>query len=177
MAAVTKRDKEVTVTEISTVKKIPETPTMTKPSGAVKKRVVVNVDASTASDSLAAKEAALKELQRQIKADKEELARKHAKNVKTLEDNARSRLYPSFFPSYRLPQNKVVADALKMTNKTLLSLRGQFTTAMNEGRVKDALALLQRAVEVQNGNLIEPPKGPIWGGQKDGQKEGQEAGR
>lgn len=157
-------------------KKAPEVPA--KPSNSkTTKRVVINVEASKAGDTLAAKEAAIKELQKQIKDEKEELARKYARNLKTLEDGARSKLYPSFFPSLRLPPEKAAADAARMVNQRLLELRHKFTAAMNEGRVKDALGTLQRAVEVQNGNLLEAPKGPIWGKGQEGQKEGQETGR
>ncbi len=163
--------------EQNAAKKVPEAPA--KPTDSkTTKRVVVAVDATLAGDTLAAKEAALKELQRQIREEKEELARRHARNLRTLEDGAKAKLYPSFFPTLRLPQEKAAADAARLVNQKLLELRHKFTALMNGGRVKDALATLQRAVEVQNGNLVEPPKGPIWGkGQEGGQKEGQGEGR
>lgn len=162
--------------EQSTAKKLPETPA--KPSNPkTTKRVVINVEASKAGDTIEAKEAAIKELQRQIREEKEEKARRYARNLKTIEDGARAKLYPCFFPSFKLPPEKAAADAARMVNQRLLELRHKFTTAMNENRVKDALAVLQRAVEVQNGNLVEPAKGPIWGKGQEGQKEGQETGR
>lgn len=158
-------------------KKAPEVPA--KPSNSkTTKRVVVTIDARKAGDDTEAKEAAIKELQRQIRADKEEKARRYARNLKTLEDGAMHKLYSSFFPSFKLPPEKAAAEAARLMNQRLLELRHKFTGAMNDGRVKDALATLQRAVEVQNGNLLEPPKGPIWGkGQEGGQKEGQGEGR
>ena len=160
------------------LKNAPETPAEIEAPKATK-RVVVTVDASKAGDPAAAREAALLELQRQVKADKEAKARKHAKNVKTLEDNARWKLYPMFFPAYHPgpEKNKTLVETFRTLNKKLLDLRGQFTTAMNEGKVKDALAILVRAVEVQNGNLIEPRQGPIWNNAQGGQKDGQGEGR
>lgn len=158
-------------------KKAPEAPA--KPSNPrATKRVVVTVDATKAGDSIEAKEAAIRELQRQVREDKEEKARRYARNLKTIEDGAKAKLYPSFFPTLRLPQEKAAADAARLVNQRLLELRHKFTALMNGGRVKDALATLQRAVEVQNGNLVEPPKGPVFGkGQEGGQKEGQGEGR
>jgi len=161
----------------STLKKSPETH-QAPPNPTQRKRIVVTIDATAAMDPLDGLIAAQKELQRQIREKKEETARKHAKNVRTIEQAALAKMLSLFFPVCSIPSvsavpganNKVVSEAVRLANSKMRQLRQRFVSQVSAGQVRDALATLEAAVETGEGRCSR-------GGQGGVQKDGQEAGR